>query len=291
MDQIFSTDDLHPRDRFDCWHEVASERIIGHRSRTKNRSTFEAELHAGTLADIGLLLVRNSPMHAVRTHRHVARGRGDDLLVCLQMAGRVVFEQDGREAVLQENAFCLIDPLRTSSVEFFDGSKMLVIKLARPSVEARVGKTHRMTARSISSRESIGSLTASFLTLLPTHAGKIETTEAKVVQEQTLDLVALSLAAAIKGEPILSQTSSLVILKLRAAIDARLADPGLVPSEAAEAAGVSVRYANALLAKQGTSLARLIQTCRLERCRKLLEEPLQAHRSVSEIAFSWGFST
>ena len=147
-----------------------------------------------------------------------------------------------------------------------------------------------MTARSISSRELIGSLTASFLTLLPTHAGKIETTEAKVVQEQTLDLVALSVAAAIKGEPILSQTSSLVILKLRAAIDAGLADPGLVPSEAAEAAGVSVRYANALLAKQGTSLARLIQTCRLERCRKLLEEPLQAHRSVSEIAFSWGFS-
>ena len=72
-------------------------------------------------------------MHAVRTHRHIARGRGDDLLVCLQMAGRVVFEQDGREAVLQENAFCLIDPLRTSSVEFFDGSKMLVIKLALAS--------------------------------------------------------------------------------------------------------------------------------------------------------------
>jgi AraC-binding-like domain len=168
VDRIFSTDGLHPRDRFDYWHEVASERIIGHRSRPKNRSTFEAQLHAGTLADIGLLLVKNSPMHAVRTHRHIARVAGDDLLVCLQIAGKVVFEQDGREAVLQENAFCLIDPLRTSSVKFFDGSKMLVLKLARPSVEARVGKTHDMTARSISREGSIGSLTASFLTLLPT---------------------------------------------------------------------------------------------------------------------------
>ena len=163
MDRIFSTDSLHPRDRFDYWHEVASERIIGHRSRPENRSTFEAELHAGTLADIGLLLVTNSPMGAVRTPRHVARVADDNLLICLQLAGKVIFEQDGREAVLQENDFCLMDPLRTSNVNFFDGSKILVVKLARHSVEARVGKTHDMTARSISRGGSIGSLTASFL--------------------------------------------------------------------------------------------------------------------------------
>jgi hypothetical protein len=35
---------------------------------------------------------------------------------------------------------------------------------------------------------------------------------------------------------------------------------------------------------------RLIQAKRLERCRRALEDPLQAHRTWTEIAGGWGFS-
>jgi AraC family transcriptional activator of tynA and feaB len=38
------------------------------------------------------------------------------------------------------------------------------------------------------------------------------------------------------------------------------------------------------------SIMRLVQARRLERCRAALEDPGQARRSVSEIAFGWGFS-
>ena len=51
-----------------------------------------------------------------------------------------------------------------------------------------------------------------------------------------------------------------------------------------------MRYANALLSKQGTSLQRLIVSRRLERCRRALADPLQASRTVGEIAYAWGFS-
>jgi AraC-like DNA-binding protein len=69
-----------------------------------------------------------------------------------------------------------------------------------------------------------------------------------------------------------------------------LSDPNLDVKTIADAAGVSVRYANALLALEDTSLRRLIQTRRLKRCQKALEDPLQSRRTVSEIAYSWGFS-
>ena len=58
----------------------------------------------------------------------------------------------------------------------------------------------------------------------------------------------------------------------------------------AAAAGVSVRYANAVLAKNGTSIVRLIWARRLEHCRRALEDPSQVRRTVSEIAYGWGFS-
>lgn len=58
----------------------------------------------------------------------------------------------------------------------------------------------------------------------------------------------------------------------------------------ANAIGVSVRYANEVLAEHGTSITKLIQARRLARCRYALEDPNQAHRTVSEIAYGWGFA-
>jgi AraC-like DNA-binding protein len=80
------------------------------------------------------------------------------------------------------------------------------------------------------------------------------------------------------------------VLRLRAAIETRLSDPALNPETAAAAGGISVRYANELLSQENTSLERYILRRRLERCRQTLESPLQAHRTISEIAASWGFS-
>ncbi len=88
----------------------------------------------------------------------------------------------------------------------------------------------------------------------------------------------------------LSSPRTLVLLNLHAAIEARLHDPALDSRTAAAIAGVSVRYANAVLAELDTSIARLIQTKRLARCRRALEDPAQRHRTLSEIAYGWGFS-
>jgi AraC-like DNA-binding protein len=92
------------------------------------------------------------------------------------------------------------------------------------------------------------------------------------------------------GRPRISSARSLALLNVHAAVEARLADPALDAESVASAAGLSVRYANAVLAQEGTSITRLIQTRRLARCRRALEDPLQGHRTISEIAYGSGFS-
>ena len=112
-----------------------------------------------------------------------------------------------------------------------------------------------------------------------------------IVKEQTLDLVAVSLARTMEDHaPRVSSARALALVSVRAAVEARLTDPALDAETVAAAAGISVRYANSVLAQENTSIIRLIQARRLARCRKALEDPLQAHRSVSEIAYGWGFS-
>jgi AraC-like DNA-binding protein len=290
MQLIFSTANLQPRDRFDCWHEVACKNILGHESRPQSRHAFEAELSVASLAQVGLLLFRNSAMQVQRTSRHTARVQSDDLFVCLQRASSTFIEQAGRELALQVNDFCLLDPRIPHTGIFNGNSEMLAFKVPRSMLEARFGDTQRAALRSLGRDSAVGQLTSSYLALLPVHAAKLEAGH-ELVSEQAVDLIALSLGAATNEQAgTFSSSRGLHLLRLRSAIEARLEDASLTPADAAAAAEISVRYANALLAQQGTSLARYIQELRLERCRKILEDPTQAHRTLTEIAFAWGFS-
>lgn len=104
---LFSTSNVHPRDRFDYWHSVACKTIVDHDSRPKCRGTFQAELQWGTLDDLELVLFANSPMDISNP-----RATADQLFVCRQMAGAVALEQHSRELILERGDITLIDPWR-----------------------------------------------------------------------------------------------------------------------------------------------------------------------------------
>ena len=286
MQKLFSTNNVHPRDRFDCWHSIACKTVVNHDSRPECRASFQAELQWATLGGLELVLFENSPMDISKN-----RAKGDELFVCRQMAGEVVLEQSSREVALKAGDVTVLDPLLPYAGRFFSGSKLLVLKIPRRLLEARTGKTRQMIARRIRPIAAESSLASSFLAMLPTHAGNLGAAAEVIVADQALDLIAVSFAKAMEsGKPRISSARSLALLNLRAAVEARLADPALDTETVAAAAGVSVRYANAVLAQEGTSITRLIQTRRLARCRQALEDPLQGHRTVSEIAYGWGFS-
>ena len=290
MDRIFSTAGLHARDRFDCWHEIACKKIVGHESRPLSRPVFEAELEAARLAETQLIVFRNSSMDVTRTRQDITRAKNDELFVCRQLAGSLVLEQCGREVALEKDDFCLLDPLIPYTGQFRNGSGLLVLKVPRRTMEARVGNTSAMTARALNCG-SAGHLASGYLGALPECSGEADARLATLLQDQALDLVAmtLSIVMAASGANV-SSPRALAYLKLRSALDDLLTDPALSPTALAKAAGLSVRHANFILADHDTSLERFIQRARLERCRRAFSDPSQARRTITEIALGWGFS-
>ena len=130
-----------------------------------------------------------------------------------------------------------------------------------------------------------------YLAKLPKHIGALNGQIGAKIAQQALDLVALAFAAsAPTGHVALSSRRTTALLRLKVTIENALGDHSLRPVGAAAAAGISVRYANALLAEEGTSLERFIVSRRLLRCHQTLSDPAQAHRTVSDIAYSYGFS-
>ena len=53
---------------------------------------------------------------------------------------------------------------------------------------------------------------------------------------------------------------------------------------------MSPRYLHRLFEAEGQSVGRWIWAARLDCCRRDLADPAQAGRSITDIAFAWGFS-
>jgi len=73
-------------------------------------------------------------------------------------------------------------------------------------------------------------------------------------------------------------------------IDEHLSDPRLGPAEIAAAAEISVRHLHRVFSGGGSTLGDCIRARRLEQCRNDLANPRLHGKTITEIAFSWGFS-
>jgi AraC-like DNA-binding protein len=81
----------------------------------------------------------------------------------------------------------------------------------------------------------------------------------------------------------------MLLTRIRGVIDSNVGDADLHPVSVAEAARVSLQYADAVLGEQGSSVRQLILEHRLSKCRRALQDPTTPERTSREIAASCGF--
>jgi AraC-like DNA-binding protein len=290
MGTLLSMSEIHPRDRVACWHELADKAIVPHASQIASPASFDATIDCARLGDLGILSIESRGLQSVnRAARNIAHSADNIFLLCVQIYGSATICQDGRETVIHPGDFALLDAQRPYVCRY-EHRKQITVKIPHRSLKARVGSSANLTARAVRGTDGIGGLATGYIKLISDRIDTLESAAQTQIAEHVLDLAALALATATGSDtPSLSSGCSLTLLQLRTAIETRLSDPALDSQSAAAAAGISVRYANALLSKQGTSLERLIVSRRLGHCRRALEDPAQSHRAIGEIAYAWGF--
>jgi AraC family transcriptional regulator, positive regulator of tynA and feaB len=287
LNAIFSTQDVHPRDRFDFWHEIACRMILGHDARPDVTTGFFAELEGGASEGIEVVTHRSAAIAFKRTSKHVSASTSDDILLCHQLVGTSYFEDPARQTDLKPGGLMLLDPMRPYSGRLEDDTQLLVAKLPRVALEARIGAASSLSLLSIGGTPISGILVGVFGSLAQCEGTR---DDHATVADRTLDLVASCLASAAKTDHLaLSNRKAMMALRVREAVEARLSDSLLTPDAIAAAVGCTARYANMVLAEQGTSIGRLIFERRLERCRLTLADVRMHHRSITDIAFGWGF--
>jgi AraC-like DNA-binding protein len=114
---------------------------------------------------------------------------------------------------------------------------------------------------------------------------------AAAVADSVSQILIAGLAAlpAAKREPV-SQLIAYHRGQIKALIRARLADPELSVSQIAQALRLSPSTLHRAWAGEACSLSDFIWSQRLDAARRDLCDPACAARTVSDIAFSWGFN-
>ena len=163
--------------------------------------------------------------------------------------------------------------------------------LPGPTLRTALRQTEQLTATTVRGDRGAGHLMIGMIRTLATDIDALAPESAAAVADSVSQILIAGLAAlpAANREPV-SQLTAYHREQIKALIRARLADPELNVAQIAQALRLSPSTLHRAWAGEPCSLSDFIWSQRLDAAHRMLCDPACAARTVSEIAFSWGFN-
>jgi len=210
------------------------------------------------------------------------------LSVMLQLRGATSVTQHTRASLLRSDDLCLLDEATPFNLEVTEAaSQVMFLRIPRDLVLSRYPYLEHRTAQAFERDEPGTAILRTYLLGLFESAGLLENERCST---------ALISAAMLLGVPKPPSSDLADDLHWRArsalsCIDANLADPMLNASRVAAQQKISRRRLDEILLQTlGSSLSAQIWSRRLSQAADDLRDPSQAARTVTNIAFSAGFT-
>jgi AraC-like DNA-binding protein len=291
MDRIvFSTDVFPEQRRFAAYRDELARWSCGLELSTPDPVDFHAGFELRRVGSLEMVIHTVSAIDTVRTPRLVRDG-DDSLLVMLLLDGCAYQAQFGDQYRLNAGQAVICDSGYPGALDVVDRSKLLILKIPRGSLGARVPHVSRFAgirldgdpvARRLLSGYLSGAFDLDFSGSEPT---------ARLLQDHVIDLVALALGSGGETAAFTKSRGAQAIRRvaLLREIEVSSADPAFDASIAASRLGITVRYVHHLLEATGRSFSEHLLDRRLMQIERLLCDPREAQRRIADIAFEGGF--
>ena len=252
---------------------------------------FHGEITDQQLGALRLSRVDSNKQLVQRSPRQIARSSDDCFLLSLQIKGHGRVLQDGRAALLGPGDFALYDSTRRYTLAFDDEFSQLVLKTPRALLSERLARAEDCTALAVSGSSGMGRVAADLLRTIAREAPTLHPHEIERMADAVIDVFAVAFGQSPVARPVSRRSHGAAqLLRIKLYIEDHLRDPELTPEQVARANGISARYLSKLFEAAGTSAGRFIWEQRLARIERDLRCASHAARSISEIAFGWGFN-
>lgn len=291
MDTVLDASVLDAADRFDAYRDAVSNTFVtlspSLTPPAPGLRPFTCRIDTHALGLLAVSAVSATPHRIERTPRSAAKADQPYFKVGLQMSGRAVLTQDGREARLGAGDLAVYDTTRPYRIDFIDDYRMLVVMFPKQLLRVSASAANEGTARAFSGRTGMGALLSPLLTALEgeLHNGGGENPH---LNDAVLDLVAACFTQNAQSREAGPSRRESLTLTIKTYIESHLGDPDLDAGRVAAAHHISASYLQKLFAAESLSVAAYIRQRRLEQCRRELSDPTQQHRAAAAIAARWG---
>ena len=290
--ESFTTVGLDPRRKLAFWNDRACESFSPLVSDPVDIRTFNGSIARTTIGDMSLAEVYSDAQTVRHSRAHVARTRHSLFFLHLQMEGESINRQDGREAFLKSGDFTLCDSTRHYEIVFPGANRMLVLGIPDAKLRRHIACPESLVAIPMQAANGVGGLVSRFLRNYWVECQQeLDSAAAERVGVAILDLLGAAYAEIPRAQSDRSSLSTAHRIRIINFIEAHLHDPDLTPTRIAEACKMTPRYLHHLFSEQDETVARYILRRRLEACSRALVSSAQRGRTVTSIAFDYGFNS
>lgn len=288
MARVLTTDRVAARDRLDYWNDAVSDAYVRlDCTAPAPARDIVGEIRIDALATLELSRVTATAQRVHRTPSLIAQTAEDYFLVSIQTIGVGMVVQDDRTAVLQPGDFALYDSTRPYELRFDDDFQQYVLMLPGPTLRSQLRDAPELTARGVHGSRGAGHLMIQMIRTLAADIGVLEPAAAAAVAQSVEHIVVAGLSSLTGATPEPSLEARRE--QVRACARSRLRDPGLTVAAIARQLHTSVSTLHRSFAGEPCSIAEWIWAQRLDAVRADLFDPAMRHRTISDLAFSWGF--
>lgn len=285
MLELFSTERLPASDRIDAWQWNA-QRICGDCRIQLPKSSFHGSIEIRHVAGLPFTRFSSSSLSFWKEPFDTVNSDNRSCIVITQIAGARRYLQNGLDVLLKPGDSTLIDSARPWSSSCTSDCVRLYLRVPRWMMEDRLQIREIPVARRISGAGGIGVSLFRQAQSLYDDANWMKEEHAAIALDSYFEI----LAASVCAEAATFRRNSELSQRILQFIDGHLADATLSPGAVASAMGISVRHLHRLFSATGNTLGEYVRSRRLQQCRLDLMHPRLQERTITEIAFYWGFS-
>lgn len=288
--QILSTSSVPRSHRLPYWRDLVCDTFVDLACDVTQTTDFHGEIEHWRGRELAYTKVRSNAHNVKRDKRRISRSTDDHFLLSLQVRGCGSLLQDGRSAILKPGDFALYDVTRPYNLMFDDEFEQLVMQIPREEITARLFDADDLTAVGVCGSQGAGRLASTLIAQTASQLAILDEESLSQAQNCVLDLTANAIASS-RGQrsELKSESQELTIRRILRYIDDALSDPSLTCEKVARANGISERYLRKLFQSKGHSVSEWIWMRRLEGAKGDLQNPRFSHRSITSIAYDWGF--
>lgn len=282
-----STAGLGPRKQVQFWTDALTDLCGRFSVDPLEASTLEARINYTTVSKLKLCQIEVSQHRIAHAATPSHNSEHPFIKILFQTCGVSYFEQNGCQIQVKPGDCLAYDVSSPHTIVSPSLTRHEVVIVPKELLRERGFHFGKMSACKLSALNGTGRIAHDFVHAAFDEATRLSANSAATVADSLIDLLLLPLREA--DTTFDRAGPEAMYVRAQGFIREHLRDPDLSIDRISAALGCTKRYLHMIFSERGMTVSDYIWRARLQHCRQELET--HAGKTITDVAFSWGFSS